>query len=682
MIQPHAPKAELEAGLVQESKQATWACIPEELRARNQWCFTSPTREPVKAPRTRGGQLASCHKPAQWLSFDEACSMAMESGGHVGYVLTREDPFCCIDLDVKDDTPKDWLAGHEQLVDDFDSYTELSTGGRGRHIWIRGQVEKGLNRHSVEVYSQERFIICTGRVCRDRPIASRDELLTRVADAMKSSRGVEEIEGEPEDDPEANPSWYVALQAFDEEGLARQNELGRLFQGDWEGRYRSHSEADLALMTMLHTFTTSHVQCINAFQLSGLAKRDKAKRRGYMLSTVREAWRRVQENAVAIAHGQQLSDALLSQMTRDLRGPAASHSSSQRKRFNIFSEKELEDFAPPEWLVKGLIPSRGIGSIYGLSGSGKTFLTIHLLAHIANGWPWFGRRVKARPVVYVPLEGQAGIPVRIAAWRKHMQQVYGGDPSSNIHFVFDALDVRKQLDRDALVQALIGEGLKGAVLCIDTLAQSAPGVEENSSEGMGEVLAGLQELERRLEAVVIVIHHTGKVVERGMRGWSGLHAAMDFALECQTTSKRGERQVQVAKVKDGEANFSLRFNTVQIQLHVDEDGEQLTSLAISPVFDAVPGAESERLVQSDIDDDNFIWGWVDEKAKLGDEPSSNSLQSQLAEMKNQRAISQVRVRKAVYRLLAQGRLVHEKSVRHNNQYLVAVERRTPGSESR
>ena len=94
----------------------------------------------------------------------------------------------------------------------------------------------------------------------------------------------------------------------------------------------------------------------------------------------------------------------------------------------------------------------------------------------------------------------------------------------------DPMNLRESSDRERLVATLTEIGWAGGVLCIDTLAHASNGIDENSS-AMGEMLAIFRELQHRLGGVILVIHHSGKDQARGMRGWSGLHAAMDFVIE-------------------------------------------------------------------------------------------------------------------------------------------------------
>jgi len=148
---------------------ARWAALPAGLRERKQWVLAGHDKRPL----TVSGGLASPTDPATWTTFDEACAAAQVQGLDVGYVLAANDPFTCIDLDVKDDTDPRVIDGYHNVINAFDSYTERSRSGRGFHVWVEGKIGAGKRREGVEVYSQERYIICTGDVVLDRPIVAR-----------------------------------------------------------------------------------------------------------------------------------------------------------------------------------------------------------------------------------------------------------------------------------------------------------------------------------------------------------------------------------------------------------------------------------------------------------------------------------------------------------------------------
>ena len=176
------------------STQGDLSNIPRELRDRPQWCYTLPSDpdpKKRKAPRKAGNALADATNPKDWMDFDTAARWANHVGGRVGYCISADDPYACIDLDVKPGTTSQQQANLQAIVDDFASYSELSQSGLGMHIWVRGKTGSGRKDRfdGVEVYSQERFIICTGNAYRNIPIARRQDLLARLVGRIRGSLG-------------------------------------------------------------------------------------------------------------------------------------------------------------------------------------------------------------------------------------------------------------------------------------------------------------------------------------------------------------------------------------------------------------------------------------------------------------------------------------------------------------
>lgn len=200
-----------------EKSQVGWHRIPAGLRERPQWVLAGAD----KSPLTVNGGRASSTDPSTWASFDAVCAAA-KPGQFIGYVLSVDDPFTCIDLDVKDETALQVIEGYKNAITNFDSYTEHSRSGRGYHIWLQGKIGTGRRRHGVEVYSQERFIICTGNVVLDRPISARPSHLALLLQSLSPAPTDIEL---PPDDSSGVPGYAVAHEAFHDEG-----ELGQLFR--------------------------------------------------------------------------------------------------------------------------------------------------------------------------------------------------------------------------------------------------------------------------------------------------------------------------------------------------------------------------------------------------------------------------------------------------------------------
>lgn len=609
-----------------------WGHLPAALRDRPQWVLAGADKRPL----TADGRAASSTDPSTWTDFDTACRAAAAKGLHIGYMLHESDPFACIDLDVKDVTPREHIERFQKIVAAFDSYTERSRSGKGLHVWVEGKIGRGVKRDGVEVYSQERFIICTGDTYIDRPVANRQELLGKLASEMRPSASTEiQLDG---DDA---PDWSLAAFAAQDSG-----ELGRLFAGDWQGRYPSQSEADLALVKLLLPHADSSRECWLTFRLSKLGERDKAGRLDYARATLSLATQHLANDAAQVQHGQQIAESLFWRDSTQHGNP---------RHFRLLSDRDLQRLPVQRWLVKGIIPQASVGTVFGQSGTFKSFLVLDLLAHIANGQPWFGHRVTAAPAVYVPFEGQGGIPRRVAAWRIARMHSGCSDADTNMRYITDRMNLRQQADRDKLVQTLTECGWAGGVLCIDTLAQAGAGIDENSSEGMGEMIAIFQELQHRLGGTVLVVHHEGKTASAGMRGWSGLRGALDFAIKCWRDDEwdKSDAQFVLDKVKDGEDGRAFNFSMLRVHIGMDEEGDEISSLTVIPPQEREQAPDDAALAAAD---DEFVDGWIRRLVEAGQRPTGRGLEALRPKVKAEYDLPQARLRDAIARLKDSGRL--------------------------
>ena len=274
-----------------------WSAIPEELQNCPQWCVAGSDKIPLTI--TEDGRLihASVTNESDWMYFDEAADFAEEKGLNIGFVLTASDPYSCIDLDVKTPgshpgqpekwTPREHLDRYRSIVEHFESYAETSVSGNGIHVWVKGNIGAGVRRDGVEIYSRERFIICTGNSLRDLPIADRSDMLTRMASQMRSQGP--SSESALEELPEQDDDWYILLRASRADNAEK---FAQLWQGQWEQLgYPSQSEADLALLGIIAFYSKSNSQCRRLFRLSALGQREKATKNDVYLNRTLSAIR-------------------------------------------------------------------------------------------------------------------------------------------------------------------------------------------------------------------------------------------------------------------------------------------------------------------------------------------------------------------------------------------------------
>lgn len=84
-------------------------------------------------------------------------------------------------------------------------------------------------------------------------------------------------------------------------------------------------------------------------------------------------------------------------------------------------------------------------------------------------------------------------------------------------------------------------------------------------------------LKRVTGAMQIPIHHSGKDLSRGQRGWSGLKGAMDFEIEVSRDEDTDTREIRLSKMKDEEDGLRFGFRLENVVLGMDEDGDEYRS---------------------------------------------------------------------------------------------------------
>lgn len=232
-----------------------------------------------------------------------------------------------------------------------------------------------------------------------------------------------------------------------------------------------------------------------------------------------------------------------------------------------------------EWLIKGVMPSRGVGVVYGPSTVGKSFLELDKAAALAEGRDWFGYRVRQTKVVYACLEGQHGFKRRVMAWEAHHRRRY----PDGVIFCPDPFDLRSDQDTAALIELAKAEAGPGAVVIIDTLNRAAPGMEENGSKDYGLILANAGKIEQAVDGFVCFVGHPGKDASKGLRGHYSMFAGLDMVLEVEEVNKASLSFAWITrKVKDGQDGTKRHFKREVVALFEDADGDLVTSCVILP----------------------------------------------------------------------------------------------------
>ena len=269
--------------------------IPSELLKLRQWvCWKLETVKGrlTKVPYTPGNLKASTTDTQTWESFDVclAASGGDKSFNGIGFVFAEGGEYTGIDFDHHRDPATGELdAFAKQHVSQLNSYTEISQSGTGVHVIARGVIpsEKGRRdaKRGIEMYSKARFFVMTGAHLEGSP--------STIEPRQSAINGLfQEIFGErkKQTKPARDPAQSLSLS--DDELLKKASSAknGARFSALWRGDfasagYGSQSEADAALLRMLHFWTGGDkARSFRLIEQSGL-NRDKWDREDYREAT-------------------------------------------------------------------------------------------------------------------------------------------------------------------------------------------------------------------------------------------------------------------------------------------------------------------------------------------------------------------------------------------------------------
>lgn len=255
--------------------------------------------------------------------------------------------------------------------------------------------------------------------------------------------------------------------------------------------------------------------------------------------------------------------------------------------YRLLGRDDIKRLPPVQWAVKNIVPAKGVVLLYGPSGSGKSFLAFDLACNIAGGDEWFGEKVRNCPVVYVALEGQYGFRRRAEAW----ESVNNKKLPNNFKMVMQDF---KFTDSNH-VSMLAGIVPKGSLVIIDTLNRAAQDVDENLSRDMGMIIEAACVMQRACQGLIMIVHHSGKVLGAGPRGHSSLFANCDAVIEVARDGVA--RKWTLAKSKEGEDGRFFPFVLDQKDLGLDDDGEVISSCAVRALSVGVNGFEKSKQPQ-------------------------------------------------------------------------------------
>lgn len=570
------------------------AGIPRELKELDQWLGYKGT----KAPRVAFGNyhLASYTNPETHGTYEQ--TLAAVGNGHLdglGIAVTEFDPYVVIDLDgCRDETTGELSDFAQEIVDDLDTYTEVSNSGKGLHIIARSFVEGNYKASddernkgkAIEFFATVGFVILTGATLKGNTELKNipRAKLQHLIDELKLTRKqVATYDRQPEPDPVdvpvdlfeafANLGNFATLVITGHEGA----DLADRFPRDKDGAMDRSKVVFLAACNLREGGYDEATTLAILYNSDWVYEFLLEKADGWL-------WRYVVEPCYKSKQGEVAADAL----------PVA-------KAAEFMTQADLcASLTPVDWLIEGILEANSVGLMAGKHSAFKSTLAIDWVHAIASGTDWLGHPCKQGAVVVIAGEGARGLARRAHAWG--VEHELAPDALADLPVLWSKSAVQI-MDADHMSKALstindmLGEryGVEyPELVVVDTLNKNFAGGDENSAAEVSLFFARLASAFPR--SCVVVVHHFGKDASKGSRGSSALDAGIDFLYHVEASG--GAITLKCQKMKDADRPGALYMDSKVIDLVTGD--ETTTGVTIGKfTFDRVV-AEAVGVMRNDL----------------------------------------------------------------------------------
>lgn len=262
--------------------------VPNTLKRAKAWILWKLEDGKKKPYSANYNGLASTTKAHTWAYYSKAAQKLEYTGEEyngLGFVFTPGSGLVFIDLDHCIDEWGELSPFAEEVLALFpETYTEYSQSETGLHIVCRGSVPRAYKSDLIEIYSSGRYMAFTGNAHTQAEPAEAQAALDQLIKRYN-------LQAEPERAPAL---LSTPITADDKEIIARAERGGNgaafaeLWAGNWSA-YKSQSEADLRLISILLYYSGNLEQVERLFLASGLGERQKAQQGEYLRRTIQKA---------------------------------------------------------------------------------------------------------------------------------------------------------------------------------------------------------------------------------------------------------------------------------------------------------------------------------------------------------------------------------------------------------
>lgn len=549
--------------LNKESPQVQPDAIPSELKALPNWVmwkYIPSEKKPRKVPYTVHNTPAKSNDSSSWCTFDQVMDCYYENGHEyagVGFMFNNTG-LVGIDLDNCLHNAK-LTPFAKNVMATVQGYAEISPSGTGLHIIARANISRSYKTEEIEIYKTGRYFTMTGITYQNNcAITDTPQDLTQF---IKSNVTYLSVEHDP---LFVKPSLNVSLDHI-------RTTVNRL-------------DPDMAESNWTNVIWGVHHETHGSDEGFEIVSDWSALGLKYDPYALRSRWLRSNDT-----HNDAFTFKSIEKMARALPTPKAQHATADDPIPQYIGNDYLKGYASQSWLIKRFLPKAEFGVVFGASGSGKTFFVLDIAAKLAANNGWRDRKTLSNSVLYVASEAREGVKKRLQGYVTANSEL-----SNNLRIQDFAPNL---LNLEHINMMITSTLLRPdtSLIIFDTLAASHNG-DENSATDMTAVIANCRYISLKTNAMVLLVHHTGKNTNNGMRGSNSLESGADVVIEVTYDKTNGERKATVTKQKDGELGDPYYFKLKVVDLGTDIDGDAITTCVIENTFDLPVAKEDTEAV--------------------------------------------------------------------------------------
>ncbi len=603
--------------------------FPQYLKEHGSFCCWN--YEDVNGRKTKvpydpiTGQRAKSNDKSTFTYFEVAASKAYEGIG-IGIF----DGVCAIDLDHCVEKDGTFAPSAQAIVDLMHSYTEYSPSGEGLHILFHADgfkydSEKYYvmnHKNGIEVYvagATSKYVTVTGNeIAAHYEFGDRTEELKQLLDQYMI-RPVPEVKATAGNAINAGNTLPDDRELLDKAMNSRNGaEFQSLWNGNWQGKYQSQSEADMALCSSLAFWTGADAGRVDQlFRQSGL---------------MREKWNRQQAGstygAITIQKAIQMTTDVYSPKTEAMRPASAGHEveplpevcnetlgtveeknpvqmqalekvvgdskvvvqSEQNTRnpndLQTISMNQLYDNIyqnrPP--LIEGFLYS-GTYLFAGSPKVGKSFLMAQIAYYVSTGKQLWEYEVHKSKVLYLALEDD------YQRLQSRLFRMFGVEGTDDLFLAVSSKMVGEGLI-DQLERFLKAEP-ETRLIIIDTLQKIREvTVDSYSYSSDYEVIGALKTFADQKGVCVLLVHHTRKTPAGDqfdmISGTTGLLGCADGAFLMRKQKRTdSSATLDVVGRDQAEQTLYLTKNTDNLTWMLDHAETEVWKEPSDPIIEAV-----------------------------------------------------------------------------------------------